>query len=188
MGHLAGIQTQQELTSIEIVSDDAQQVLRIQPLDNGVRIAIRDAADNHWSYKEFARLDPADAKIIAAAFEGGRIDHVYGIEDTLKGVPTSMHTIPKPEPAPGEPVTTDSDCTALDIERAKAANIAEAKQLVQLEMERDHALDRHVGAEVPGCPACERRIRPGYGDGSLTNVEARGQTMPADGDPEDLPF
>jgi hypothetical protein len=183
MGHLTGAATERQLTSIEIVSDDGQQVLRIQPDDHGVKVSIRDATESQWSYKDFARLDTADAKLIAAVFEGGRIDHRYGIEDVLGGIPTQHHSIPKPEAAKAE---GEGDCTPLDIERAKGANLQEAKQLLLLELGRDHALDRH-NSDVPGCPACETRIRPGFGDGSLRPGDTDREHVVAD-DGDDVPF
>jgi hypothetical protein len=159
MGHLTGAAVTRLLKSIEIVSDDSQRVLRVQPRDGGgVLFSIRDATDSQWSYKDFAVLDPQSAKVVAAVLSGGGdLAYSYGIDETVANVPTNPHVLPKPEEAKAE---GEGDCTPLDIERAKAANLQEAKQLVQLEMERDHSLDRHVTGDVPGCPACDRKVIP----------------------------
>lgn len=182
MGHLTGAAVTRLLKSIEVVSDDHQRVLRFQPRDSGgALISIRDATDSQWSYKDFAVLTPQDAKVVSAILNGGDLSHTYGVEEVVTNVQTSAHTLPKPEEAKAE---GEGDCTPLDIERAKAANLQEAKQLVQLEMERDHSLDRHVTGDVPGCPACERKVIPSWdrSDEDTVNGTKDPDTL------EDLPY
>lgn len=156
MGHLTGARTKREITQVEVVADDSQRVLRFRASESGsFSIEIRDATASEWSYESFATLDKDDATIVARVMSGGII--AYDAEfDRVKAI-GDAHSLPKPEDVKGP---MDGDCTPLDVERAKAENLREAKELVQLEMERDHALDRHVTGDVPGCPACDRRVIP----------------------------
>lgn len=162
MAHLTGAKTKNTLDSIEVVSDDSLRVLRFRHSEGGeFFIETRDATESDWNYKSFALLRGEDANVIASVLRGGDLN-LYGAPK-IEGISKTAHTIPKPEDdKPAEP-----DCSPLEVEQAKAANIEKQRQVVELELERDHAKDLHVGAMVPGCPACDRRISPGYGDGSL---------------------
>lgn len=165
MAHLTAPNTKRTIDSVEVVSDDSTKVLRFNVTDKGVAtITLRDATASHWSATQIATLDRRDAEVVATILTGGSISEYGNAKETIDALPTSYHTLEKPE---ADKPVTDSDCTALDIERAKAENIREQKQLVELELERDHARDYHTTASVPGCLACERAIYPGHGDGSL---------------------
>jgi hypothetical protein len=156
MGHLTGARTERKINSIEVVSDDSQRVLRFSVNENGsVTIASREAIESDWDAKPIAIIDKDDAAIVATILNGGGVSSYSAIGKRIEAVSVSGHTLPKPEEVKGP---MDGDCTPLDIERAKAANLKEERELVQLQMERDHQLDHHVRADVPGCPACERKF------------------------------
>ena len=167
MGHLTGARTKRQITSVEVVSDDSQRVLRFIANESGsYSIEERAATDSEWSFKPFATIAKEDAAVIAVILKGGDTTYDNGVFDRAKSL-SGAHKLPEPESAKD----AEGDCTPLDIERAKAANLQEAKQLVQLEMERDHSLDRHVGADVPGCPACERKVIPSVMPPTIANVQ-----------------
>lgn len=155
MAHLTGARTERKINSIEVVSDDSLRVLKISTTERGtITVGIREAIESDWSAKTFATIDKDDATIIATLLNGGTINEWGEVRNRIEGVATSPHTLPKPETEKGP---MDGDCTPLDIERARAANLLEERQNIQLQLERDHALDKHTTADVPGCPACERK-------------------------------
>lgn len=189
MAHLTGARTERKINSIEVVSDDSLRVLRITTTGTGTAtIGIREATESEWSTKTIATIDKDDAAVVATIFNGGTIHDYGGLRTRVDGVLTSPFSLPKPEEVKGP---MDGDCTPLDIERARAANLLEERQNIQLQLERDHALDKHITADVKGCPACERAIRPGYGDGSLRPQDDEPTSDPEldalDGDESPLP-
>jgi hypothetical protein len=156
MGHVTGARTERKITSIEIVSDDSLKVLKVSVNENGtVAIATRESTESDWTVIPFATVDKEDAQIVATIFNGGGVPSYGETGERIERIPTAGHMLPKPEEQKGP---MDGDCTPLDIERAKAANLKEERELVLLQMERDHSLDKHVGADVAGCPACERKF------------------------------
>ena len=157
MAHLTAPATKNIITEVEVVSDDSKQVIKFYGSADEITISIRDATDSYWSFKRIATLDKRSAEVIATILQGGEISKYGSVSDAIKGLPTTAHTLEKPE---AEKPVTDSDCTALDIERAKAENLRESKAIIELELERDHSLDRHVTGDVPGCPACDRKVIP----------------------------
>ena len=178
MAHLTAPKTERTISEVEVVSDDSMQVLLIGRADNVVKIRLRDATESNWASKVIATLDKRDAEVIATIFETGYISTYGSVQSTVDGLPSGTHSIEKPVAEKGP---LDGDCTPLDIARAEAENLREAKEIVLLEMERDHALDKHITAYVNGCPACDRATYPGHGDGSLK------ADVPAEY-PENLPF
>lgn len=167
MAHLTAPRTKSFINEVEVVSDDSTQVLKFYGDADGVTISLRDATDSNWSAKRIATLDRRSAEVIATILQGGQISEYGSVNEAIKGLTDASHQLERPETV--EP-TKDSDCTALDIERAKAENLKEERRNIELSMERDHALDKHVGYRIDGCPACERAIYPGHGDGSLTTA------------------
>jgi hypothetical protein len=153
MGHLSGIETKRTVSDIEVVSDDLQRVLRFSLTSTGITIAERKAHQSYWDTTTIATLDKKDASLLNTLIGGG---FVYS-DSTFEALTNRnvRHQLPDPNP----PVDEDEQrrCSELDIERAKAANLAEQKELLTLENERDHANDKHITSDVPGCPACERR-------------------------------
>jgi hypothetical protein len=168
MAHLTAPSTKRTISEVEIVSDDSMQVIKVYTDGEGAGISIRAATDSSWGATRIATLDKRSAEVIATVLQGGTISEYGSVKELIAGLPTTSHSIEKPVAEKGP---MDGDCTPLDIERAKAENLREAKELVQLEMERDHSLDRHATGDVPGCPACDRKVIP--------------SVMP---DGEDLPF
>ncbi|HZL95983.1 MAG TPA: hypothetical protein VFB99_20165 [Vicinamibacterales bacterium] len=169
MGHLAGARTKRTLNSIEVVSDDNTKVLRFVASESGpIKIEIRDSTDSEWSYKPLATLDKVDAEVVAVVLQGGAVStYVSSATTKIDSMDTQSFNLPKPPDPEKGPL--DGDCTPLDIERAKAENLREERRNIELSMERDHALDKHIGFRIDGCPACGRAIYPGHGDGSLPN-------------------
>jgi len=174
MGHLSAAKLKQQVTSVEVVSDDSQRVLRFSGGPDSFTIAIRDATESEWSATTFATLSREDAKLVSVVLSGADLDYQPGVVEQVKGV-KAVHRLPAPEVEKGP---LDGDCTPLDIERAKAENLKEERENIQLQMERDHSLDRHASGDVPGCPACDRKVIP----------SAMPEDRSADADPEDLPF
>jgi hypothetical protein len=170
MGHLTGARTKREITAVEIVSDDSLRVLKVTTTDSGaVVLNLRDAVDSEWSgAKQFAVLSREDAEIVATILQGGAMPIYGGSRSRIEALPETAHTLPKAEAE----TKAEPDCTPLDIERARAANLAEERANIVLTFERDHSRGLH-NPDVPGCPACERRIRPGHGDGSRRETCAR---------------
>jgi hypothetical protein len=183
MGRLTAAHTKRAITSVEVVSNDSLRVLRFVASEAGhFDIDTRDATESEWSFKTFATLGKEEAEVIATILSGGTIGQwSSALLSRIEGIPTTTHNLPKPEEAK-DPMS--GDCTPLDIERAKAENLREAKELIQLEMERDHALDRHVGADVTGCPACDRKVLPKSWDDPEPAERTTGDVAGAD----DIPF
>lgn len=163
MAHLSGVETKRTVESIEVVSDDSLRVFRFERTSTGVRISERKAHQSYWDAVTFATLDRKDASLLNTLLGGGA---VYSDETFTELTNRNQrHVLPNPEPEVDE--AEQARCAELDIERAKAENLREQREIVLLELGRDHANDKHMARDVEGCVACENRIRPGYGDGSL---------------------
>lgn len=187
MATLGGRSSVTRLTALEVLSDDGTLVLMFDRQDDAGSMVIktRKPWESAWSSDgtRFSVLSQ-EAKLLGQLLSNGDVSYSRA---QIEAINASDFTAQAPISVPGDqvPTSTEGDCTPLDIERAKAQNLKEERENILLQMERDHALDHHVGAMVPGCPACDRRIRPGYGDGSLPASEPT--TEPTD-DPSDLPF
>lgn len=176
---VTGKTTRETIESIEIVSDDMTQVMVLERDGDNLRIKMRDATGSRWDLKEFAKLTPRDRQAVGVIFDGGQIQSWQ--RTYLDDITDQSFSMPKP-PEPEDEAT--GDCTPLDIERAKAANLEEERANIALQMELDHSRDKHVTADVPGCPACDRKYIPGPPKVSYTDEQ--GQDRDEDGNV--LPF
>jgi hypothetical protein len=193
---LGGRSVRTLITSLEVISDDQKHVLMLDRGENGdVTVKVRFAYENYWSASgPVFSVDDKDARVLGSLLRSEDQHHYTRFLDEIE---TSKIQREKPrEVIEAELATKPAECTELDIERAKAANIAEERRNIELSMERDHALDKHVGFRIDGCPACERQISPGHGDGTFptgvtypgTDVEMRSTTDPNADDDETDPF
>jgi hypothetical protein len=191
MAQLGGRSIRTLITALEVLSDDEKNVLMVNRNEDGsVQIKTRLRYASSWGSEgpTFA-VKAEDARTLALLL--GSQDASYH-RTKLDDISSSDFSAEKPqEVLDAEAGETPGDCTELDIERAKAANLTEQRAIVELELRRDHALDKHVGWEVEGCPSCDRSIRPG--DGSLQDRVQTGESHADDGpDPDvntdDIPY
>lgn len=182
MAHLTGRSIKTVINTVEIVSDDTSQVISINRHEDGsVSLTIRSAYKSNWDTSSQFSVSKADASLLGIALSGNDAQYVT---EKVKSIPSASFKVdnPNPEPDPNKP-----DCTQLDIERAKAENLKEERELLALSNERDHALDKHVGAVIPGCPACERKYIAGDSMRSYTGA-AEALANDESDDNEELPF
>ena len=180
---VTGKTTKETIESIDIVSDDMTQVMVLERDGEDLRIKIRESTGSRWDAKPFTRLSGREQNAISVIFGGGQISSWQ--RSYLEDVSDQSFSLPKPETV--EPDAT-GDCTPLDIERAKAANLKEQREIIELEMERDHALDRHVTGDVPGCPACDRKYIPRSRADDMGGDEDGQPGTTGDLDTDDIPF
>lgn len=168
---LSGRATRTLITSMEVLSDDEKQVLMLDRQEDGSIIIKTRAPHESPYYSDGPRWEvkAKDARILGALLRSE--DQQYS-ETMLKEISSSKVTRDKPpEVIEKELREKIGDCSELDIERAKAANLVEEKANLLLGLERDHALDKHITADVPGCPACERKTNPMADYISRTHIE-----------------
>lgn len=157
---LSGRETRTLITALELLSDDEEQVLMLNRQEDGsVILRTRQPYENAWS--------ASGPRYEVKAEDARRLSQLLGSQDIysssyLDDIPAKKISRNKPpEVVEAELANKPAECTELDIERAKAENLKEQREIVQLELERDHAQDKHITADVPGCPACERKdLRP----------------------------
>lgn len=150
MAQLGGRQIRTTIQSLEILSDDGNHVIMIDQIPTGgTTVVIRKTYETAWANEGIKFTLPSrESRIIATAI--GNTDAQYQYSD-LMTVPSMDFRAENPE----EAKSNEPDCTQLDIERAKAANLAEEKELLRLNLIRDHTLDKHVGNRVEGCQECD---------------------------------
>jgi len=182
MSQLSGRTFTTTITKLDITSADNTKVLMIQRDSmGGVSFRIRMSHQSSWDSSDEPRYEVSkdDARLLGILMKGE--DASYS-RPKLDEITYSEFKTPAPETHTEEEIR--ADCTQLDIERAKAANLAEERELLRLTNERDHALDKHFDQQVDGCDACDRRIRPGYGDGVASYLT----TVYHDGRPTSEPY
>lgn len=163
---LGGIATRTQITSLELLSDNGEQVLMLDRQEDGsIIVKTRKPHESAWgSNGPRYEVKASDARLLGAMLTSQ--DQRYN-NHVIEDISTVDFTAPEPEDVIEARLREKvGDCTQLDIERAKAANLAEEKANLLLQLERDHSLDKH-NPMVDGCPTCERAIYPGHGDGSL---------------------
>jgi hypothetical protein len=152
------------ITQLEVLSDDGSLVAMFDRGEDGsVLLRTRLPHESPWK-SETPRfsITKNDALTLGHLLMSADAQYRRVVIDEID---SSDFTAPAPETP--EPSGTTADCTQLDIERARAQNITEERELLRLSNIRDHSLDKHIGSAVEGCPSCDERVRPGHGDGSL---------------------
>ena len=151
MAQLGGKAVRTVITQLELLADDGSFVLMLDAItDGGAALKVRRPWESTWgSYPTFT-ITRRDADIVAKLIAGQDGNYVRTQLDEL---PTSDFT--GVDPNPPEDVAAQAEyearCTELDIERARAANI-------QQEFILDHSRDKHITADVTGCPTCEAKV------------------------------
>ncbi len=119
----------------------------------GVKFRTRNPWDSAWgSAQATFTVNKPDADILAKLV--GNQDASYQ-RSTLDAIDATDFHGTNPNEVNEEAVAREVEarCAQLDIERAKAAN-------VQQEFILDHSRDKHITADVPGCPSCEAKVIP----------------------------
>lgn len=162
---LSGRQVRTLVTELELLSNDETLVLRFGRNEDGsIVISTRKPHEDYWTMGTQFSVGSKDARFLGLLLKSEDVS--YG-RAALDEIPAAHVKREKPaDVLEAELREKIGDCSELDIERAKAANIAEEKELLLLQLKRDHSLDKH-NPRVDGCPSCENEIHPGHGDGSL---------------------
>lgn len=145
------------ITALEVLSDDGSLVAMFSRSEDGsASLRTRLPHEPSWGGESprFS-ITKADAATLGHLLMSA--DAQYRLT-TLNDIDASTFTGPAPERP--EPSGTTADCTQLDIERARAQNITEERELLRLSNIRDHGLDKHVRAEIQGCESCENVVIP----------------------------
>lgn len=176
---LGGIATRTQITSLELLSDNGEQVLMLDRQEDGsIIVKTRKPHESAWgSNGPRYEVKASDARLLGAMLTS--TDQRYN-NHVIEDISTVDFTAPEPEDVIEARLREKvGDCTQLDIERAKAANLTEEKANLLLRLATDHANGKHEdGWYGEGCTACENRIRPGYGDGSLREQDDEPNTDP----------
>lgn len=162
---LSGRATRTLITSLELLSDDETQVLMLDRQEDGsIVIKVRAPYESTWSASgPRYEVKAADARHLSQLFGSQDIYSSSYLDD----IPAKKISRDKPrEVIEAELAQKPAECTELDIERAKAANLEEQQKVLRVELDRDHGRGLHDNNEVESCVMCQNRIRPGYGDGS----------------------
>jgi hypothetical protein len=156
MATLAGRAIRTVIHSLEVVSDDSQTVLMLdRGTDGSVVLKIRKAHEDSWSATgPRFNVVQSDAAILAQAINGSDVQYS---RKAVEEVPVADFRLPNPEPVedPNKP-----DCSQLDIERARAENLREEREVLADQFRLDHSRDKHYSANVVGCPTCEAKVIP----------------------------
>jgi hypothetical protein len=153
-----GLRKRLVIPQIEVVSDKQDGVLVIMHDENKATIIVRKPWESTWNATgPTFTIDKKDVPVITAAMAGG--DAEWTMRD--RAITTSTFEAPDiNEEAVAKEV--EARCSQLDIERAKAANIAEEKDLLTQTLVVQHMDDKHIREYVSGCPKCEASVRTMY--------------------------
>lgn len=180
MAQLGGRTLRSLVTSLELLSDDEKLVLMLDRQEDGsVRVRTRKPWESTWASEgDSFTLKAADARSVSALF--GSQD-VSWSRSTWDEITTNDFSKPNPDEANEAEVArqVEERCSQLDIERAKAANIAEEMELLRLTLVRDHSLDKHITAAVEGCGPC---------DSAILASTFPGESFESDADEDEDPF
>jgi hypothetical protein len=160
MAQLTGKNIRTEITQLEIVSDNGKRVITIEKqYDGSTKLIERDANElpyygqNRTEYT----IEPEQKGIIALAIT--QLDATYD-RSKLDKIATTRFQIEQPEPEKVE----EENCSPIAIADAQAAAALTAKEArieaVKFELRLDHTRDRHVSADVEGCPLCGAKVIP----------------------------
>jgi len=155
MAQLGGKSIRTVVTSLEILSDDGKQVLMLDAQDGGVKIRVRQAFESAWGSYNGWTVSKGDAEIVAKIVANH--DAQYNLS-ALNAISSTDFTAEDVRGAAIEK-EVEARCSQLDIERAKAANIAEEKDLLAKTLVVQHLDDKHMTASITGCELCEEADR-----------------------------
>jgi hypothetical protein len=176
MATLGGKSVRTVITSLEVLSDDRSLVLMLDSMDGlgggGIRIRTRKPWESQWSGSLATwTVGPSDAEIVSKIIANH--DAQYQ-RSSLDAISSDDFSGDNPDIADAKLVdaAVEARCSQLDIERAKAANMKEERELLRTRMSVDHIGNKHGNYEIEGCEMCANRIRPVHGDGSLDLSDA----------------
>jgi hypothetical protein len=155
MAQLGGKSIRTTIQSLEVLSDDGKQVLMFDTLESGVKIRVRAAHESPWGSHPTWMVSKSDAEILAKIVGGH--DAQYNLS-ALTAITSSDFTADDVTGAAID-AAVEARCSQLDIERAKAANIAEEKDLLVKTLVVQHLDDKHMTASITGCELCEEADR-----------------------------
>ena len=159
MAQLTGKNIRTEIKQLEIVSDDGKRVITIeQTSDGNVQLIERDANDEPWAWdgRTIYTLESDQRTLVTTAIS--KADASY-YRDRLDKVVSTRFQIPQPVVE-----EVKEDCSPIAVADAQAAAALTEKEArieaVKFEMRLDHTRDRHVSADVEGCPLCDAKVIP----------------------------
>lgn len=157
MAALAGRSVHTRISELEIVSEDEQNVLRIQHTsDGGTTLMARKAWDSRWESFASWSIKQGDVSVVAAAITGSDVSWDRTSIDAISATSFKRDAPDNVEKAVEEALNAEKGrCSELDIERARAANLVEQRDILRVQMLVDHANDKHIHAAYEGCPKCE---------------------------------
>jgi len=169
MAQLTGKNIRTEIKQLEIVSDDGKRVITIeQTSDGNVQLIERDANDEPWAWdgRTIYTLESDQRTLVTTAIS--KADASY-YRDRLDKVVSTRFQIPQPVVE-----EVKEDCSPIAVADAQAAAALTEKEArieaVKFEMRLDHTRDRHVSADVEGCPLCDAKVIPHVLDGWDTDL------------------
>lgn len=157
MAQLVGKTITTKITGLDIVSDDGKHVLRVVHDGEKIQLVERDANDSPygWENRILYTLDSDQKDLVAIAVRNG--DAQYN-RSQLEKVTSTQFQIEQPKPAE-EPTTDCSPIAVADAQAAASLVEKEARiEAIKFEMRLDHTRDRHITADVEGCPLCEGTV------------------------------
>jgi len=156
MGTLTGLTKTTHIERIEVVSIERDWVMVVERRKdaNATTVTIRKASESTWNATgPVFTIEDKDTSLVSAAILGQ--DAGWQLRDRAIEVATFTAEDINEKAVAAE---VEARCSQLDIERAKAANIAEERELLRLSLKRDHSLDKHITAYVEGCESCDSGI------------------------------
>ena len=183
MSQLTGKNIRTEIRQLEIVSDDGKRVITIDWMPDGsTKLIERDANDQPygWENRTTYTLEPEQKNMVSVAIQ--HADASYNRANLDKITPTRFQ-IPQPEPEPEE---NCSPIAIADAQAASALTVKEARiEAVKFELRLDHARDKHISADVEGCPVCDAKFNSAYSS-FKQDVDTYVPPLPPVATPEDF--
>jgi hypothetical protein len=158
MSQLVGKTVVTKITGLDIVSDDGKHVLRVTQNGDTIQLVERDANDSPYGWKDRITytLDGSQQTLVSLAVRNGDAQYDRGALDKITSTQFQIE-----QPKVDEPTTDCSPIAVADAQAAAALVEKEAKiEAVKFEMRLDHTRDRHITADVEGCPLCEGKVLP----------------------------
>jgi hypothetical protein len=122
----------------------------------GVKIKVRKPFESTYNYDlPTWTVTKKDAETLSKVMLNGEIKYMI---QTVEGIVETRFTAEDVNGAEVEK-QVEARCSQLDIERAKAANIAEEKDLLAKTLVVQHMDDKHLKTSIIGCEICEENIR-----------------------------
>jgi hypothetical protein len=151
MGNLGGLAFKTLITQLEVTSDDSTKVLVISRGPEFTTLSIREPWERDWesSGPKFS-VTNEDIQMVIAAISGE--DSQWRLK--YNQVTATRFAYDNPAPKADEEAQR---CAQLDIERARAANVAEERELLRAKLAYDHSHDLHVTRDEDNCPTCEAK-------------------------------